>query len=355
MVTTSRGQAGSVPSPPMPPPRNPFPRNAWLAAALLTLATPAADAASWLACNHKTLTPAVAVERRAPDYPEAARVSGAEGFVDVAFTVLTDGSVGWARLLRAEPTGYFEAAALTTVRDWRFEPARSVQGPVECRLQSRLRFRLSDSISPGGEPGQPRPDEPLSGVEPRYPEAARLEEQEGYVELEYEVGEDGRVRRPAVLLAAPAGVFEGAVLDALREFRYAPAAAPRRVTRRFDFDLPQYTGRRPAAAAFLATASYPADACRKAIAGSVRMTLQVDAQGRVLDARVEGAEPAGVFETTALAIARKSRLAPAYRRGLASPAAMSMTMRFDPARGCQSGAPGRPAPPARRGSSSRPS
>lgn len=339
----------------MPAPRTPFPRQPWLAASLLALAAPAADAASWRPCNDPLLSPAVAVERRAPTYPEAARVSGAEGFVEVALTVLADGSVGWARLLRAEPTGYFEAAALATVRDWRFEPARSAQGPVECRLQTRLRFRLSDSISPGGTPAQPRPDEPLSGVEPRYPEAARLEEQEGYVEVEYEVGADGRVRRPTVLLAAPAGTFEGAVLDALKEFRYAPGTASRRVTRRFDFDLPQYAVQRPAAAAFMATAAYPAEACRKATAGSVRLALQVDAEGRVLEARVEGSDPEGVFDATALAIARKSRLAPAYRRGQAAPAAVSLTMRFDPARSCQSGAPGRPAAPSRRGSSSRPS
>ena len=75
------------------------------AALLLLLAAPAATA--WTPCEDKGLKPPVPLQREAPAYPEAVRATGIEGTVEVALTVLRDGSVGWVRVVRAEPRGYF--------------------------------------------------------------------------------------------------------------------------------------------------------------------------------------------------------------------------------------------------------
>ena len=95
--------------------------------AILALAAPAALA--WPACDQAGITPPVAIVREAPSYPPAVREIGIEGSVEVALTVLRDGHVGWVRVLRADPPGYFEQAALAGVRAWRFEPARQDGGP----------------------------------------------------------------------------------------------------------------------------------------------------------------------------------------------------------------------------------
>lgn len=112
-----------------------------LAAALSGLATPAARA-DWPACAAADLTAAQAISRDIPPYPEAAREIGTEGYVDVSFIVLRDGSVGWARVLGANPTGLFEDAALNGVRAWKFEPAKRQGEPVECRFSTRVKFKL---------------------------------------------------------------------------------------------------------------------------------------------------------------------------------------------------------------------
>jgi TonB family protein len=112
-----------------------------LAAALALPAAPAARA-DWPACAAADLIAAQAISRDIPPYPEAAREIGTEGYVDVSFIVLRDGSVGWARVLGASPTGLFEDAALHGVRAWKFEPAKRQGEPVECRYSTRVKFKL---------------------------------------------------------------------------------------------------------------------------------------------------------------------------------------------------------------------
>ena len=114
-------------------------------AALLLLATPAANA--WVSCEEKGITPPVAIDRKAPAFPEAVRAIGIEGTVEIALTVLRDGNVGWVRVVRAEPRGYFEQAAAEGVRRWRFRPATANGEPIECRLRTLVRFTLTDTAA----------------------------------------------------------------------------------------------------------------------------------------------------------------------------------------------------------------
>lgn len=326
-----------------------------LAAALpgvlaLLMAAPV-HAAAWLPCNAPGLTPAVALQQPIPAFPESARLAGAEGFVEVAWTVLRDGRVGWARILRAEPSGFFEAAAIEGVRQWRFEPARRDGQPVECRVQTRLRFALTDAVAV--RPGAPAADaggQPL----PVYPEASRTAGVEGYVEVSVEADASGRVTGAEVTLAMPRGEFEAAALAAVRQWRFAPSAeAVRTYTRRFEFTLPGNLAREPGPV-LLAAAPLPPEACTRRVAGRVRLEVTTDAEGRITGARILDASPKGIFDATALAIARNSRMAPAHRHGEPVAATALLTLRFDPdAARCPDDAPPRDGAGPRGGATPR--
>jgi len=55
-------------------------------------------------------------------YPQDALLSGATGKVDLDFRIGADGHVRDVRVLRAQPAGVFEQAAIAALRQWRFAP-----------------------------------------------------------------------------------------------------------------------------------------------------------------------------------------------------------------------------------------
>jgi len=311
-------------------------------AVLLLLAAPAATA--WTPCEDKGLKPPVPLQREAPAYPDAVRATGIEGTVEVALTVLRDGSVGWVSVVRAEPRGYFEQAAAEGVRRWRFAPALRDGEPVECRLRTRVRFTLSDTAATvAGVPAN-------GGPQPVYPPALLRERIEGYAEVEYVRGEDGRLLDARVVTAMPRGEFEQAALAAVRDWQGPPpGGAPRRETRRFDFRLPDsLLGEVPAT--LLASAPFPMAACVERTTGRVVLEVETLASGQVREARILEASPPGLFDATALAIARGSRLSPAYRDAYPIAATALLTLHFDPDRATcpDSLQPDRDQSPARR-------
>ena len=112
---------------------------------LLALAAPAAGA--WPTCDEAGVTPPVPIAREAPAYPEALRETEIQGTVELAFTVLRDGGVGWVDVLGARPRGYFEQPASEGVRRWRFKPALRDGEPIECRMRTRVRFALTETAT----------------------------------------------------------------------------------------------------------------------------------------------------------------------------------------------------------------
>ena len=80
----------------------------------------------------------------APAYPTRARERGTEGWVDLEFTVATDGTTREAVVRASEPAGTFDRAALDAVKRWRYEPRVVGGNVVEQRVETRLRFRLSE-------------------------------------------------------------------------------------------------------------------------------------------------------------------------------------------------------------------
>lgn len=66
-----------------------------------------------------------------PEYPDAARTQGTEGFVVVAFSVNTDGSIDNVRIVESTPPGVFDEVALDAAARLRFEPRIVLNNPVQ--------------------------------------------------------------------------------------------------------------------------------------------------------------------------------------------------------------------------------
>ena len=87
-------------------------------------------------------SPAVPLDRPAPRFPAAAQRAGISGSVMVAVDVDERGRVKDARVVRSQPQGVFDQAALEAVRTWRFAPARNSAGSVASTVRQTLRFAL---------------------------------------------------------------------------------------------------------------------------------------------------------------------------------------------------------------------
>ncbi len=90
--------------------------------------------------------PASAVQQTrsvAPEFPTVARTRGLSGWVDVQFTVKTDGSTGDVSIIGAEPVGIFEQSAIDAVRKWRYRPVIRDGQTVDQRVRLRVRFALT--------------------------------------------------------------------------------------------------------------------------------------------------------------------------------------------------------------------
>lgn len=81
------------------------------------------------------------------------------------------------------------------------------------------------------------------------------------------------------------------------------------------FQPPGQTDSRNARPVATVPPPYPRDAALNGIEGWVRMAIEIDAAGRVVDVRVIQAEPAGVFEQTAVRAVRRWTWKPAVVGG----------------------------------------
>jgi protein TonB len=77
-----------------------------------------------------------------PPYPLAARRQGIEGRVLLAAHVRADGACGGVTLKQSSGHALLDDAALTTVRRWRFLPARRGNAAVDSWVEIPISFRL---------------------------------------------------------------------------------------------------------------------------------------------------------------------------------------------------------------------
>lgn len=110
----------------------------------------------------------------------------------------------------------------------------------------------------------------------------------------------------SALPAAPAETVSAT--EAMRSPAAAPPAAGGRFLREGEFDFPP----RPLNEI---VPIYPDAAVAQQLKGHVELEVQVDREGRVVDARVLAARPVEVFDVSALRAVRQARFAPAKLRG----------------------------------------
>lgn len=80
--------------------------------------------------------------RPSPVYPVRAKNRGIEGVVEIEFIVDKNGVVQNPLVTYAEPDGYFESAALNTIKRWKFIPGKIDKQPVMTRVRQKMNFKL---------------------------------------------------------------------------------------------------------------------------------------------------------------------------------------------------------------------
>lgn len=89
--------------------------------------------------------PAGALQRTyyvAPGFPASAATRGLTGWVDVQFTVKSDGTTTDVSIVGAEPVGIFEESAIEAVRKWHYRPVVRNGQTVDQLARVRVRFAL---------------------------------------------------------------------------------------------------------------------------------------------------------------------------------------------------------------------
>ena len=87
------------------------------------------------------IDPPVLVSKRNPEYPFIDRQVRVKGTVVVAIVIERDGSVGGARVIRSL-NERMDAAVLSAVKTWRYEPAVLMGQPVAVHMVVRVNFDL---------------------------------------------------------------------------------------------------------------------------------------------------------------------------------------------------------------------
>jgi len=89
----------------------------------------------------RELTPLV---RFPPEYPMAAMNNRIEGSVLLRFTVTETGTVADPKVLRSNPPGVFERAAMRSVLRWKYQPQLANGEPISVLSYTRIIFRLAE-------------------------------------------------------------------------------------------------------------------------------------------------------------------------------------------------------------------
>ena len=77
-----------------------------------------------------------------PQFPDAAKKKNITGYVRVQITIDQSSSIKSIDVLEANPEGYFEAAAIDSIKNWKFSTAYQNGAPVESTIKRRIEFKL---------------------------------------------------------------------------------------------------------------------------------------------------------------------------------------------------------------------
>lgn len=81
--------------------------------------------------------------RMAPEYPASARNRGIGGYVILNILVNKKGEVEKTRVLESNPNGIFDDAAIDSIRNWEFDPAKYKGKVVKVWVKQKFSFNLN--------------------------------------------------------------------------------------------------------------------------------------------------------------------------------------------------------------------
>lgn len=86
---------------------------------------------------------AVLIKQVNPRYPPLAARMRRQGWVEVQFTVNTDGDVVDAHVIASDPNHVFDRAAVSAISRWKYKPALRNGKPMAVTMRRRVEFKLN--------------------------------------------------------------------------------------------------------------------------------------------------------------------------------------------------------------------
>ncbi|MXZ55988.1 MAG: TonB family protein [Gammaproteobacteria bacterium] len=228
-------------------------------------------------------------------YPKSAMEQGPEGYVVVRFGVSAWGDVRDQEVVGAEPAGLFEAAALDAASKMKF--ARHFK--PDQKIMHKFTFSLNS--------------EPSKAVVAEFPAAAKDQQLQGHVVVEFDINEDGEVENPEAIYS-DASVFEKTAIAAVSEFRFEPNSPNEGVLHKVEFNLNQ--DYQPLSKV---EPEYPKEALLNSIEGYVVVRFDIDETGSVANPKVSTAKPPNLFDESALTAVAQFKYLPKYVDGYPTP------------------------------------
>ena len=199
-----------------------------------------------------------------PKYPRRALESGTEGYVVVEFGVTEWGASRHLIVAEAEPTDFFEAAALDAANLFKFASQRYTE---DDRILHKFTFSLDSK--------------PLNLVIAEYPAEAKENQIEGHVIVEFDINNEGNVEN-AKAIYSDTSAFEPAAITAVSMFGFDPNKPAQGVLHKVDFNLNQDWQRLTRV-----EPEYPRQALLDYIEGYAIVRFELDETGSVDNASVE--------------------------------------------------------------------
>ncbi len=276
---------------------------------------------------------------------------GEDPIVRVRVEINEDGTVSGAQAV-GEVEDDFAVAAVAAVRSWEFGPARKAGQPVTHTMEVSVAFRAPTIYQNGEVQVQPKP---LKREPPIYPYTLRRLGIPGRAELAFTITVEGRVA-DAFVVRSSHPAFEESALNAIREWRFAPAmkdgrpvamktalllefevdgrsvqefkvampaAWPPNVPEALRFDVPPKLDR-------IELPVYPVEDLLAGRKGKVTLAYVVGPDGRVSEVTALPGAPSVAMASAAVAALQEWRFTPAGKKGKPSHALLRIEIEFSP-------------------------
>lgn len=154
-----------------------------------------------------------------PQYPPRAQQRGISGWNLISFSVNEDGSVDVDSIVVIDsvPPDIFDSSSIRAVAQYEFQPPTVNGVEVGIRgIQHYFRYVFPETKLIN------RDYLPLNHITPKYPLAARKENLEGAVLVEFTITKQGKPAGIVILDRSPSNIFNESAINAAERLRFSP-------------------------------------------------------------------------------------------------------------------------------------